>query len=645
MTHIHRGISLAAALMAVVTTAHTAGAWTMDTPLSSSDASFLGERADSYAGYSVSSAGDVDGDGFGDLVIGAAHDSQVALLAGKVYLVLGDAAGWSMDSSLTAADASFLGEAYHDQAGICVAGAGDLDGDGHADLLIGARGNGEAASNAGQIYVVFGGAGGWIADMPLGSADASFLGEDVDDTAGYSVAGVGDVDGDGFDDALLSGHLSDENGSNAGQAYLVLGRATGWSMDTSLAAADASFIGEAADDMAGVVVAGAGDVDADGHQDMLIGATYNDEVGTDAGQAYLVLGGPSGWALDTPLAAVDASFVGESAEDRAASAVASAGDADGDGYDDILVGARGNDDAGADAGKVYLLLGGPGSWAMDTSLAAADASFLGEAAGDLIGSQIAGGGDVNADGHDDFVMGTWSNDEAASQAGQVWLILGRSGSWPLDESLTAADASFLGEATIDWAGWSLSISADLNGDGGEDIVIGAPSSSEAGVEAGQTYVLFGDPDPGDDDDDTVGDDDDTVGDDDDTVGDDDDDTVGDDDDDTVGDDDDDTTGDDDDSAQSDDDDSVQTDDDDSVPGDDDAVGDDDDATAGDDDVSIGPGGDDGCECDGGGRGSGSGLMLVVGLLLGLARRRRSVPWCSTASRAGELRSSPLCGDP
>ena len=611
------GISLSWALVA----ATDARAWTMDTPLATSDASFLGEMSSAYAGYSVGGAGDVDGDGLEDLVIGACQDSEVDHLAGKAYLVLGSAGGWTMDTPFTSAAASFLGEAYSDQAGFSVAGAGDVDGDGYDDLLIGARGNDEAATSAGQMYLVFGGAGGWYLGIPLSSVDASFQGEAADDMAGFAVAAAGDVDGDGYDDILLSGHGSDEAATDAGQAYVFLGGPAGWAMDLSLADADASFHGEAAGDYAGIALAGAGDVNGDGHDDVLVGAAYNDEAGADGGQVYLLLGDASGWAADTPLAAADASFLGEAADDHAGDSVAGAGDADGDGYADILVGARGNDDAAADAGKVYLLFGDPGGWSMDSGLAAADASFVGETSGDLIGRTVAGGGDVDADGYDDFIVGTWSNDEVDSQAGQAYLVLGASAGWSQGVSLSAADASFLGEAGLDWAGFSVAVTGDVDGDGAGEILIGAPYRSEPHSHAGQAYLILGEPIPGDDDD-SVGDDDDSVGDDDDSAaGDDDDSAPTDDDDSAAGDDDDSAPTDDDDSAAGDDDDDSATDDDDDATADDDdATADDDDVVA-DDDVVDDDAGD--CECSAAPARRDSGIALaLLGLLLIMRKTRQ-----------------------
>jgi hypothetical protein len=118
-------------------------------------------------------------------------------------LVTSGAGAWEEDGSLSEASGSFVGEESEDHAGTALAAAGDVDGDGLDDLLVGAAGNDEAGTDAGQVYLLFGQPSGWVTDVHLSLADASFHGEAAGDRGGRSVAGIGDVDGDGLDDLLI----------------------------------------------------------------------------------------------------------------------------------------------------------------------------------------------------------------------------------------------------------------------------------------------------------------------------------------------------------------------------------------------------------------------------------------------------------
>jgi len=158
-------------------------------------------------------------------------------------------------------------------------------GDGHADLLVGAH---AAPGNTavGRVYLVLGPVGGTV---PLAQADAVFLGEAPLDWAGHSLDGAGDVNGDGLDDLFIAAPYNDEADSQAGAQYLVYGTPSG---TIDLANADAKFLGEMIDDEAGMSVAGAGDVDGDGYDDLLVGSGYQDAGMTMSGAVYLILGGP-----------------------------------------------------------------------------------------------------------------------------------------------------------------------------------------------------------------------------------------------------------------------------------------------------------------------------------------------------------------
>ena len=427
-----------------------AGGWGGALEVSMADASFWGVPGETL-GTDVDVAPDMNGDGYDDMVL-SAYTGPNGDASGKVYLVLGAAAGWAMDQPIDVADASFVGQELYDRAGCSVAGAGDVDGDGFGDLLIGAYG---ALGDSGAVYLVRGGAAGWASDVPVEDADVTFAGEIAGDSAGTSVAGAGDVDGDGLDDILVGAKGWD---GNVGKAYLVMGREGGWAAQTALSTAEASFLGETTDDYAGRAVAGAGDVDGDGFDDILIGA--NDDPAGNAGIVYLVAGRASGWVQDAPLANADASFLGTDPGDGLGRSLSGAGDLDGDGLDDFLIGAPLSNASLPGAGSVFVFLGRAGGFDPDTPATDANAWVHGNSPSDWMGSdsQVAGCGDVDGDGFDDFLAGSSVNDDHLQNAGVAGLIHGH------------AEHDLDGDGWSDWTGDcddndpSLNLD-DLDGDG------------------------------------------------------------------------------------------------------------------------------------------------------------------------------------
>ena len=491
-------LALALALPALAAAGLSPGPETEVISLAGASLTFRGVSQDDWSGYSISPAGDVNGDGYDDVVVGAPYGGTIEPYGeGTTYLILGRPRDqWPANHmDLTMADASFIGIAERSMTGRQVYTAGDVNGDGYDDFLANCY---KCKSWSGRSYLFLGRPTvAWGQNYPVEEADASFFGEGLGDRSGYYTSTAGDVNGDGLDDFLITATGNEEGGGfKAGQVYLILGRASAdWGLGFGLGQSDASFIGEVAGDVAGRSAAGVGDVNGDGFADFLIGALFSSYTAEDAGQAYLILGrAVADWGQAYPLAQADASFVGEAAGDQLGRRVARAGDVNGDGYGDFLLGASYNDQAAPDAGKAYLFLGRPAAdWGMHHPAAQADASFLGEAAEDQAGRRVSSAGDVNHDGYADWMIDATQSDRGYVDGGATYLLFGRADAdWGPDFLLAQADKIYVAEAEADHAGYDVAGLGDFDGDGVDDIGIGAWAGDENGRNSGQTYLLLTD---------------------------------------------------------------------------------------------------------------------------------------------------------
>ena len=470
------------------------------------------------AGRPVSSAGDVNGDGFDDVIVGAHYADPNGNYSGSSYVVFGKSTGFdaTMDLSGLNGNSGFRldGEAERDKAGYSVSTAGDVNGDGFDDVIVGAP---HASPNgSGSSYVVFGKASDFDATMDLSGLNGNngfrLDGEAEIDRAGYSVSTAGDVNGDGFDDVIVGAHshFVDPNGNFSGSSYVVFGKSTGFdaTMDLSSLNGNNGFRlgGEAERDKAGYSVSTAGDVNGDGFDDVIIGASDADLNGIRSSSSYVVFGKESGFAATLDLSSLNGSngfrMDGEAANDLSGFSVSNAGDVNGDGFDDVIIGAYGADLNGIRSGSSYVVFGKASGFSATLDLSSLNGSngFRldgATTADDQSGFSVDSAGDVNGDGFDDLIVGVPGVDSSnyGDNAGASYVVFGKASGFSAAMDLSSLDGSngirLVGVEAGKRSGDSVSSAGDVNGDGFDDLIVGAYDDGRFAVDSASSYVIFG----------------------------------------------------------------------------------------------------------------------------------------------------------
>lgn len=475
----------------------SAAAMPPDRSAASADRTFTGEGELTWFGARALAIGDCDGDTIEDLLIAARFDSTEGLYHNGRCTVY---SGATSEPLLV-----FHGEGNDDELGHRLDRIGDLDGDGRADVLLGAY---QHDNNTGRCYA-FSGRTGEVLHVWTGTQEESLF--------GWDLSNAGDTNGDGVNDVIISSQTYDGAGVDSGAAYLYDGRS---------GALIHEWFGEVAGDRFGFRAAPLGDVDGDSRPDVAIAAPGNGEAGPGAGKVYLY-SGRTGELIR--------SYVGENADDALGERVAGEFDVDGDGRTDVLIGSLHYSPAKPNAGRVYLYSGLDGSLirtfdgeragdqlghrvkfledlngdqvpeiAMSATYADANGigsgsvfihsgasrellyRYDGDLANDRLGRVVQGVGDLNHDGFNDFAIGSpfVTTGEGGSEIGRAYVFSGRTGKQLL---------RLTGETAGDQFGYSINRAGDMNGDGFADFTVGAVYNDAGGPDAGRAYVFFGSP--------------------------------------------------------------------------------------------------------------------------------------------------------
>jgi hypothetical protein len=411
------------------------------TPLDTSpDWIATGEGEANNFGYSVATAGDVNGDGYADVVVGADRYKQ---FTGRTYVYLGSASGLSATPIFTA-----TGEDVNNHFGYSVDTAGDVNGDGYDDLIVGAY---HYKEFTGRVYVYAGNANGLSGNPVL-----TITGEGPNIYFGRSVGAAGDVNGDGYDDVIVGAQAYD---NWTGRVYVYAGGPSGLGTTPIFTAA-----GENPSDSFGRSVGAAGDVNGDGYSDVVVGAHG---YGGFEGRIYVYAGGADG-----PGAVPTFAATGEEVNGRFGYAAGTAGDVNRDGYDDLIVGADGQSN---NTGWVYVYAGSVNGLSPTPIFTA-----TGEGEYSYFGYSVSAAGDTNGDGYDDVIVGAYHYKDST---GRVYVYPGNANGLSITTIL-----SVTGEGPAGSFGRSVGTAGDVNGKGYADLVIGACGYDNY---TGRVYLYLG----------------------------------------------------------------------------------------------------------------------------------------------------------
>jgi hypothetical protein len=422
---------------------------------------------------------------------------------------IGDSSGGGTDTrvkvideqKISASSGNFNGNLNDgDRFGSAIADLGDLEADGVRDLAVGIPFDDDGGADKGAIQILFMDSDGRVDLKQKLSSDAGGLGSipDIDDRFGSAVAGIGDLNGDGVFDLAAGVPGGDDGGTDRGEIWVTFLDTEGKVVQKQrIADSGGGFDGKLNDDdRFGSALADIGDVNGDGIRDLAVGAPNADDGGNNAGAVWILMMGTDGRVVSRQKIAESAGGFDAnlSAGDQFGASVAGIGDLDNDGIPDLAVGAPGGDDGGADRGEIWIVfLDADGRARQRQRIADSGGGFGGKLSDDdRFGSAVTNIGDVNGDGITDLAAGAPNDDEGASNAGAVWILLmgadGRVDDW---QKIADSTGGFNGNLNADdQFGAAIAGIGDLDNNGIPDLAVGTPGDDDGGTDQGAVWILF-----------------------------------------------------------------------------------------------------------------------------------------------------------
>ena len=419
-------------------------------------------QSSAYFGYSVSDAGDVNGDGYGDVIAGAYMYNNVEYDEGRVYIFHGSATGISDTPALTLesnqANAKF---------GNAVSSAGDVNNDGYDDIIVGAYLFDNGQLNEGRAYIYLGSTTGI---NPLSAITVESNQDDAN--FGVSVSDAGDINGDGYDDVIVGSDLFDNGQVNEGRVFVFNGTSGGINTVASATLENNHELSEF-----GFSISAAGDINNDGYDDIIVGSyKYDAGIGSDAGRAYIYKGSAGGIITTaSSLTGIGSfnSYFGYS--------VSGAGDLNNDGYDDVIVGEPQGDYLAADGGHALIFHGSP-TGVITTPVT----SLYGDEYFGKFGYSVSAAGDIDNDGYDDIIVGSLFYDNDQDNEGRALIFKGSS-----TGVSTTIFSTMESDQTLSYFAAVVSTAGDVNNDGFDDLIVGAHSFENEQTNEGKIFVYHG----------------------------------------------------------------------------------------------------------------------------------------------------------
>jgi hypothetical protein len=480
----------------------------------SADTQLESDQIDTNLGVSVAGAGDVNNDGYADVIVGAYRYDAGETDEGAAFIFLGSDSGIVANGNPANADAQLESNQVDGWLGWSVAGAGDVNGDGYADVIVGAYRYffPTTVFEVGAAFIFHGSPGGIVARGNPSNANTMFLGDTLEAWLGYSVAGAGDVNDDGYADVIVGAPNynvesdPEEDPKESGAAFIFLGSETGipdglaGEADTKLEAPIEENVNDQTGSFFGSSVAGAGHVNDDDYADVIVGAPFYDAAPEDrtkfvkVGAAFIFLGSGTGIPDGSPdTAATQLIAAPDEVNMFFGYSVAGAGDVDNNGYTDVIVGAPRYDAGEPAEGAAFVFLASDDGGIDDGGPSTAASRLESDQDSAKMGQSVAGIGDINGDSFADVIVGAYCYDAGETEEGAAFVFLGSDSGIVANGNPANADVQLESDQPWAWLGWSVAGAGDVNGDGAPDTIVGAPDYTAGQLKEGAAFVFLSEP--------------------------------------------------------------------------------------------------------------------------------------------------------